>query len=524
MSYYPNVNVGTNAISSLGDGYTINVTWFRAYPNNVNNKIAYNIYYSTDKNNIFNDGIKYVSVDDSLEANIINLIPGQNYFFCIRPVEYDPVFLDLQNILPVAYDDLRYNPSSLLREDITDTDLIIPLLDVSDFPSSGLVRIGVELIFYLSIDQLNKNLVLTNISQRGFNYTEARLHTTDGYDGYYSNPIVEFFSITEDLSFDRIYSCQSRFEYPNYQRTDADGYHQVIKDNLTTDLTASDAINSELPSYDYSGYHRTDPVLLLTGACVGSYIGGEMGCIDGYGNYNMMRGLSLQAHNNQRQEILLSVTGRPAVLIKRMRTGVTCACYRASSEYADDRCPYCFGTKFVFGYEQYFNPKRSDGRILVRLAAAEDNLKMLEGGLESEFSTELWTLSTPTIKNRDIIGLFDVDGSEEFRYEVMSVTRNNTITSLQGGQKLRVQRIRKTDPAYQIGIFRDTSNFPSKLNTSIGMTTNIAPHTHEIVINEGTLSISQINQTTAIMQGHNHPIINGVVIAALGHTHTVILP
>ena len=104
------------------------------------------------------------------------------------------------------------------------------------------------------------------------------------------------------------------------------------------------------------------------------------------------------------------------------------------------------------------------------------------------------------------------------------MTRNNTITSLQGGQKLRVQRIRKTDPAYQIGIFRDTSNFPSKLNTSIGMTTNIAPHTHEIVINEGTLSISQINQTTAIMQGHNHPIINGVVIAALGHTHTVILP
>jgi hypothetical protein len=525
MVYYPNVNEGTNAVSSLGDGYTINVTWFRAYPNNVNNKIAYNIYYSTDKSNVFYEGIKYVSVDDSLEANIINLIPGQNYFFCIRPIEYDPNFLNLPSILPVAYDNLRIYPNSLLREDITSTDLIIPLLDVSDFPSPGLVKIGAELILYLSVDQFNKNLVLTDILQRGYNHTQARSHTTDGYDGYYySNPIVGFFPITEDLSFDRIYRCQSRFEYPNYQRTDADGYHQVIKDNLTTNLTGSDEINSDLPPYDYSGYHRTDPVLLLTGACVGSYIGGEMGCIDGYGNYNIMRGFSLQEHNNQRQEILLSVTGKPAVLIKRMRTGITCACYRPSSEYADDRCPYCFGTKFVFGYEQYFNPKRSDGRILVRPGPAEDNLKMLEAGLESEFNTELWTLSTPTIKNRDVIILFDVDGNEEFRYEVMGVTRNNTVTSLQGGQKLRVQRIRKTDPAYQIRIFRDTSNLPSKVNTSVGMTTNIAPHTHEIIINEGIISLSQINQTTSVMQGHNHPVVSGVVQEVLGHTHTIILP
>jgi hypothetical protein len=523
MVYYPTINTGLEAVASLGDGYTINLKWWQAYPSNVSNSIAYNIYYSTIKENVFTDGVKFVSTDGYLEANMINLIPGQNYYFCVRPVEYDPQILNLDTVLPVAYDNLKIYPTSLLRQDISEYDLIIPLVDVTDFPSSGTVKIGNELIRYLSIDTFNKNLILTNFNQRGFNRTKITLHTVDGYDGYFYNDPTVIVFYGEDQGYDRIYRCQSRFEYPNYQYTINDGYHQVAKDILTTDLTASDEINSDLKPYDYSGYHRTDPVLLLTGACVGSYIGGEMGCIDGYGNYNIIRGMSLQEQNNQRQEILLSVTGKPAVLIKRVRTGITCACYRPSSEYADDRCPLCYGTKFVFGYEQYFNPKRSDGRILVRPGPAEDILKMQDAGLESEFNTELWTLSAPTIKNRDLIIMFDVDGNEEFRYEVMGVTRNNTITSLQGGQKLRVQRIRKTDPAYQVRVFRDTSMLPAKLNTTLGMTNGIPPHTHEIVISEKISSINQINQTTAVIQGHNHPIVNGEVIAVLGHTHTIIL-
>ena len=66
--------------------------------------------------------------------------------------------------------------------------------------------------------------------------------------------------------------------------------------------------------------------------------------------------------------------------------------------------------------------------------------------------------------------------------------------------------------------------FPSKLNTSIAFVTGIPPHTHEIVINEKILSISQINQTTAVSQGHNYSIVDGIVQTVLGHTHTIILP
>jgi hypothetical protein len=524
VNYVNPVSVGLDAVTALGDGYTINLKWFQAYPDIDGYQIAYHIYYSTIKENIYEEGVKYISLDGSLEANIIDLVPGQLYFFTVRPVEYNPNLINIINILPVAYDNLRVYPYSLLRQDITATDLLIPLVDVDGFPSSGIIKIGVELIQYLAVDTVNKNLVLTNEDQRGFLNTNARIHTVGGYDGYYTwNPNVTFFTPYESNLYDRIFMGQCRFEYPNYQSTLLDGYHQVTKDILSTDLTASDDFNVNFPSYDYSGYHRTDPVLLLTGACVGSYIGGEMGCIDGYGNVNMLRGLSVQDHNNQRQEVLLEVTGRPVVLIQRMRTGITCSCYRPSSEYQDDRCPFCFGTKFVFGYQQYFNPRRSDGRILMRPGPTEENLKMYEAGLESEFPLDLWTLTVPTIKTRDVLVMFDMDDNEEFRYEVMGVTRHNTLVELQGGQKLRASRIRKTDPAYQIRVFRNTAMFPSKMNTTIGMTTGIAPHTHQIVVSEKITSLNQINQTTAVSQGHNHPIVNGVVMEALGHTHEIIL-
>lgn len=527
MTYYLNpIRVGLDHVQALGDGQTINMRWHRAYPSVKSNKIAYHLYYSIIKENVFTEGVKYISTDGSLEANIIDLTPGQTYFFSVRPVEYDPTIFSIPTYLINAYDNLKIYPTSLLRADISEDDIIIPLLDITGFPPKGIVKIGSELIEYTSINYLDNNLLVQPGGQRGAYSTDARIHSTSGYDGYYmQDATVTLFIVHESKKFDRIFMCQSRFEYPNYQFTLIDGYHQVTKDILSTDLSASDEFNKDFPMYDYAGYHRTDPVLMTTGVCVGSYQGGEYGCIDGYGNINVVRGLSVQDRNNQRQEMALSLTGRPAVLIQWMNTGITCACYLPSSEYSDDRCPLCYGKKFVMGYQQFFNyPKRSDGRILVRVSPADDTLKMYEAGLESEVNLDLWTLTVPTIKSKDIIVLFDQDDNEEFRYEVISVTRNNTLVGLQGGQKIRAQRIRKTDPAYQIRVVRNTAMFPTKFNTSVGMAIpGIPPHTHEIVINEKIMSVTQINQTTSKIQGHTHAVINGVVMPVLGHTHQIIL-
>lgn len=650
VQYASKARVGLSKVASLGDGYTINLQWFKAYPTVFSNQIAYNVYFAGIKERVFVEGIKYVIIDGSTEVNIIDLTPGQDYFFCVRPVEYDPTMFDL-SLLPIAYDNVRFYPSSLLRYDIGPDDLLIPLLDVEGFPPIGVVIAGEELILYLAVDQVNNNLIVpagtepigahlqlqpnneyylpasTNIGQgslsdlelvgsdvnetwsircifvqrdgsgnpipstakfsaigsisgnvvdgygeyitweangavlsngilsfgvvetsppfrpgdnfivqtvgaipglssgRGYDNTRATEHTVDGYDGYrYFNPLISLFTLGEARLYDNIYACTSRFEYPHFPFTVIDGYRQVPIDYLSTDLSVADSVNVDFPMYDYSGYHRTDPVQLLNGTCVGSYIGGQMGCIDQYGNYNIYRGMSLEDQNTQRQDMLLSVTGQPAVLIKREQTGVTCNCYLSTSEYPDDRCPYCYGTKFVFGYFQYFNPRRSDGRILVRVSPTVENLRMHEAGLESEFPADMWTLTVPTVKTRDILVLFDQADNESFRYEISDVTRNSTILGLDGGQHMKTFRIRKTDPAYQVRIFRDTSEFPQTLNTTLGFTPGIAPHSHTIQINEDVLAVSQINQTTGVSQGHNHPITNGVVQEVLGHTHAIILP
>ena len=523
MPYYLNPALaGLKEANSLGDGYTIDSKWYPAYPNMDGYKVAYNIYYSTNKENILNEGIKYVVIN-SHSAKIENLVPGQDYFFLIRPLEYNPIQFDFTS-LPLAYDNLRVYPTSLLSENITATSLTIPLVSTYGFPNYGVISIGVELIYYSAVDT-NNNLILNDLNQRGFNNTIALSHNIDGYDGYvYWIPTVQFYIGNESNLYDNIYVCQNRFEFPNFSYTTEDGYKQVTVDLLTTDLSSSDADNIGFPSYDYSGWHRTDPVQLIDGTCVGSYIGGEMYCADGYsGVGRVLRGFSLQTQNNQRQEILLSLTGEPVVLIKRQRTGIVCSCYQPSSEYPDDRCPFCFGGKFVINWQQYFDPRRSDGRIMVRFSPAEEDLKMYEAGLESEFQTEVWTLTVPTIKDRDIFVRFDKDGNEEFRYEILSVTRNKTMLDLQGAQKMKVQRIRHYDVAYSIPVFKDTSDMPSTINTSINSSAGIPPHMHTIVVT----NLSSSSQITNMVQGHSHPVLwNGLqylVQTVVGHSHTIIV-
>jgi hypothetical protein len=654
MVYYiSTVNEGLELASSTGDGYTINLTWNKAYPHSISNKVAYHIYMATEENKVFPEGVKFVSIDGALTADIFELTPGQLYHFAVRAVEYDPIAVDYLG-LPTAFDGytLKVYPESLLRADISSTDEIIPLIDVNDFPLYGIVKIGAELVQYVSVDSFNNNLLVfgstppsdsgiidqgsppgsfykpglsntgdgyinsltlvnplsptetwtiscvsvfrdtfnqpisgtakfeaigsvsgvildgygdpivwNDINQinsngilsfsidgytgfipgdyftikvlgfdtgdtggRGYLGTTPNAHDTDGYDGYHMySPFVSFI-LGKDEQNGRIFPCQSRFEVGTYAFTLTDGYHQVLKDLLTSDMSSTEEANADVPPYDYSGYHRTDPVLLLTGECVGSYFGGQQGCIDGYGNFNIVRGLSLQDQNTQRQEQLLTLTGRSAILLKRTRTGITCDCYLPSSEYADDRCPKCHGTKFVIGYTQFFNPKSSDGRIKVRVGPADEDVKVYEGGLESEQPLDAWTIVTPIIKDRDVIILFDQDDNEEYRYEVITAGRNNTIVGEFGGQKLRLQRIRKTDPIYQVRVFRNTAMFPVTLQTGPGSTTNIPVHSHSIVISEKITMLSQVNQTTGISFGHNHQIVNGVVVPVLGHTHTIILP
>jgi len=219
-----------------------------------------------------------------------------------------------------------------------------------------------------------------------------------------------------------------------------------------------------------------------------------------------------------------NLTGESMVLLKRSWDGIKCKCFLPTNEHADDRCVFCYSTGFVLGYKQFFNPRRSDGRILVRVSPYDDTVKIHEVGYESEAILDCWTLTVPSIKNRDILVRYDIDNNEEFRYEVLSVNRNKTILGMQGAQKFKMQRVRKFDPAYKIRLISDTSTLPSVINTGISSSNGLPLHKHEIVISEKITTLNQINQTTSISAGHNHIVRNGIIQpGVLGHVHALII-
>src|SRR5262249_29156266 len=144
----------------------------------------------------------------------------------------------------------------------------------------------------------------------------------------------------------------------------------------------------------------------------------------------------------------------------------------------------------------------SDGRILVRFGPAIDDLIPQEGGLEAQMIPDCWTLVFPSIKDRDFLVRFNDDGTEEFRYEVLNVTRQRFFLDTEvAAQKFTAQRVRKYDPIQAVPVFRDSSTMPTKLTTSIGFLRGVGnsqiPHTHTVVISEKITVPSQINQITS---------------------------
>lgn len=530
--YLPHSKGGLKLASSEGDGYSVFLEWDQAFPSVAGYEVIYNIYYSTLKKDVYIEGAKAVSLAlDGYSEYILDLTPGDTYYFAVRAAEYDPAWYNA-SLFPDGFPGLKTYPEGVLLSDITDSDLNIPVSDIDQFPAMGIIQVGYELIEYVGKDVPTNSLIGMT---RGFFSTNARFHQTDGYDGYVTHdpPLVKFWKGFEEGN--RIIAQETvTFANPNHPFTYADGYRERTKDILMTDLGADEIAQGDFQAYDYTGYHRTDPGALLRGECIGTYYGGEQFCADGYGVGFQVRGLPLSEANNQRLEQLLEDigTGEACVLVKRLWKGKTCSCFESGNENPQLRCPKCFGTGFVTGYDQFFNPRRSDGRILVRFGPTEDDVRTDDDGLESVLLPDCWTLPTPALHDRDFLIRFNLDGTEEYRYIILNVTRNRLLDSLSGRQVFKAQRLRKTHPIYMWRAIRSTATVPTTVTTGIGFIRGpngtLLPHTHNIVINEGIVSLSQVNQTTSGSLtgdlGHNHPIINGVIQEVFGHTHTIVLP
>ena len=539
--YVPKNLKGLRLVNSVIDGYSMLLKWHRAFPSSDAYKIAYNIYYSTLQENLFSEGPKFVSNNPSLSSRIYDFSPGDTYYFAVRAMQYSTSWFNVNDLNPSEQEDtyLKLYPQTLLSESINDTTTSIPITDPEIFPPTGIIKAGYELIFYSGVDLINSLLIN---AERGFLGTNPRIHQEDGYDGYvYQDPVINFFNGFEDKNT-FIIQEQCKFDTPHEVYTIPDGYKQVnMTGILTTDLSFEEKERIDFPSYDYVGWHRTDPASLFNGTCLDTYIGGEMFCADGYNGINgQIRNMPIQDQADRREELNLELTGKPCVLLRRKWDGIVNSSYDINDEYPDPRHPYGFGTQLQSGYEQFFNTRRSDRRVLVRFSPTTEDLKMQDAGLELDLVFQAWTLSTPIVRDRDVIICYNLDGSEDSRYEIMSVERNTLLFGYSGLQKMTLSRVRKTSPIYQVKVVRDLAMFPQQLITTAGIILgpNKTPivHSHTIVINENITNISQITQMTSYDQGHNHVVSGGIIQPSVGpknssgyysntgHTHEIILP
>jgi hypothetical protein len=192
-------------------------------------------------------------------------------------------------------------------------------------------------------------------------------------------------------------------------------------------------------------------------------------------------------------------------------------------EHPDARCPTCFGTGFVQGYVQFFNSRRSDRRILIRIEPSAEDINIVDrGGLEPAYEPAAWTMAFPAVKDRDVLIRFNPDNTEEYRYEVLDVTRVRAFFTQTGAQKFRIKRFPVTDIMYQFPIIRDAQPRPGASETSQTLAiAGLKTHAHQFIVPENT-NIAGYRGATLVSEGHNHIIVNGVVQLVLGHTHTLL--
>lgn len=222
-----------------------------------------------------------------------------------------------------------------------------------------------------------------------------------------------------------------------------DGYGDGYEDGYNTTNPADSRC---APGTEFRGYHRFS----LTEFLSGTSVTGE--CVTPYSKHALGNGL--QGALVAREEQLLRATGKPVQLLRRQYTGSRCLCYSLNRGRSKKRCPTCFGTTFTPGYIPYIWDKDPLGRIYVRFEPYEEQVAQKEQGMFQEVDINAWTLPFPQIRQRDVLIVYNKDdGTEEFRYEVMAVTRNETFQGSSGAQKFRIKRIDPTDPVYRYDPF-----------------------------------------------------------------------
>jgi hypothetical protein len=436
-------HVGLEQTEDVRNGMGVALVWRQAVPSNPSKTVYYNTYYASKRLDVFE------SDPVALTANTyatLTVPPGNQSYFAVRATEINPVLFDPSELTQIGPGLFKYPANQVLQAAIDAYGAAIRVLDATDYPSRGFLQVDYEIVYYETRDATTFYIEDTN---RGEYASNISIHD--------AGAIVKLFKGIEDHNSVIVAGTADWSKSnPAYKpesigqiNVDADGYRANATDLITTDLTASDANTADFPNYDYAGYHRPSMQSYFKGACINSYAWGEL---------NGQRGVGIQDQNLARLDMLLQTTGEGVILLRRKQTGRRCRCIDLRHEHPSSRCQYCYGTGFEGGFDRYLNTRgisefetNTLGKILVRVHPYEDDVKLeAANGIIQTAELTAWTINIPTIKDKDLVIRYSEDGTEEFRYECLNVTRNKLMFGLTGQQTMKLKRLDKTSIIYSI--------------------------------------------------------------------------
>lgn len=445
---------GVYLVDNLGDGYHVNVTWHPARTTRPDYDLAYLIYYSTTRSDVFYEEPKLITQGRALpppetipgaDAQLfgyfaqIPLPVGVTYYFGVRATEFPHSATPV--VPPDGYGSFAAGRTvvdgysfaipapQILMQDVSGiAGITVPAITAGYSNVGGYIIVGGEIMRYTSITlSPTRGFVVSSTGRGQFGTTiQSTHHAGETIRMYYGNKDDNTVIAKNLVSW----------ESPNDP-------HRTRPDLVTTDFTLEDGYHAGFEFFDYCGYHRFRPDELLNDSdnC-GTYVGGE---------YNGHRGMSIYDRMLANEEMLLEVTGEPIILLRRLWSGERCICMTSRKDSAKVRsCALCFGTGYKNGYVQYNNPRRDDRRVMVHFAPADEELGMgPQSGWDQRFKPGNWTLAVPAIKDRDVIIRFDEFGERDWIYVVDAVSRAKSMFGRYARQRIKLSRLDKTDVMYQ---------------------------------------------------------------------------
>jgi len=445
-------NIGIYEANDLGIGTAVELLWGLAEPP-TGYQLHYNIYATSFLGDLFDSPI---GISREQSAVVPGLRPGDGYFFGVQ-ASYFPVVVDITEMNRLSQNLYEFPPTTTINEysgsySSSDTGPMV-VQSTEGYPDAGILRVGDEIMAYGGKTPATFIISRRDYFDRGNLLTHANGTAVEFFRGVEDNNGAYYRAVPtwDDGTIPPLLSPDG-YEIPGSMQ-DSDGYRTWKNDLINEDHEEYEESFINIPTKSYCGYRTTDFNALYTKNVCNTYFGGRE---DGFGG-----GIDLNASNIQRQEFLLGTTGEPWTLLRVKTKGRQCRRFSLRHEHTSERCPICFGTKIEGGFTRWAHPRkwRSDrdnveGFIPLRVAPYLNDTPLTENrGRAQVDQLTVWGPSVPTIKKGDILIRYVLDGSgepisEEFRYEVVNVTRNNIILGYDGKQDLTIRKLDKTHIIY----------------------------------------------------------------------------